>query len=324
MSAALSDLRTRTNIVTDGWGLLLAGLFLTVLVGSVALAQSFASAGVEPAMSGSSSSQQAAAGAGWAIAEVVVAVIGIVVFLLWKRLPAWGKEIVKKGVVIVGSMMIGASLPVSGYGAGAFWAIAGGLVGYYALVRITDEFDVFWHLNNLHCVFIAILLGGTAGAVLPFKFLLVGIILLTVYDHVFANQNDWMFTLGEGMMRAKLPVLFLAIPRLRLSWDDLCADIGGKEDVFDDEIESMVERGDGFGIGMADLMLPAALAASLTVSSGGVSMPVVGMVGGLILAAFRLRYLMVNADEAGAGMPSITAGTVGGYLVMALPWVVLG
>lgn len=322
MSTTHGRLRRLTALEADAWGVLLAALFIGVMVGAVELATWFAGAGVEPAMSGSSSSEQAAAGAGWAIAEVAVAVVGLGVILLWRRLPEWAKDVVKTGAVVVVSMVLG--VQAAAVGASAFWTAAGLLVSYYAIIKATDAYDVYWIWNNFEAVLLAIVLAGAIGSVLPLPFLLVGIVLLSVYDHVFANERDWMFTLGEGMMRAKLPVLVLALPRLRVSWDALCRDIGGDEDVLDEELSEAIEAGNGFGIGMADLMLPAAVAAAVAVSTGGVTMPVFGIAVGVVIAAFRLRWLMVNQTEGGAGMPSITTGVIGGYAITVLPWVVLG
>lgn len=315
MSVETSRFRRLTAVQTDGWGFLLAGLFVVVLVGAVWMATWFASAGVEPAMSGSSGSEQAAAGAGWALAEVGVAVLLLGFVLLWKRLPEWVQDVVKTGVLVVGAMVLGDM--ASQLGMSAFWTVAVGVVGYYAIIKAADAFDVYWLWNNFESIALAIVLGAGIGAVLPLPFLLVGIVGLTIYDHVFANEKDWMFTLGEGMLRAKLPVIVFAFPKLRVSWDAICDEMGGDDDALDDSLTEMLEEGRGFGIGMADLLLPAAFAAAVTLAGGGVTLPVVGVVAGIVVAAFRLRWEMVNIGS-GAGLPAITGGIVGGYAIASL------
>lgn len=316
MSTATSRFRNLTAVHADRWGLLLAALFLTVLAGSVYVATWLSGAGVEPAMGGTSGGEQAAAGAGWAIAEAIFAALLLGVILLYKRLPEWAQDVVKTAVVVVPAMWLGV-LAVQN---GAFWPVALGVVGYYAIVKATDAYDVYWLWQNFEAVALAIVLGGAVGAVLPLPFLAVGIVGLTIYDHVFANENDWMFTLGGGMLRAKLPVVVFAFPRLRVAWDDICDSLAADRDEETDD--GVFEGTSQFGIGTADLLLPAAFASAVAVTGGGVTLPVLGVAAGVGVAALRLRWEMLNVGS-GAGMPAIAGGVLGGYAVALVPAVLL-
>lgn len=303
--------RDYVSIETDYWAVVLAFLFLVVLGGALAVGTWLSGMGVEPAMSGSSTSEQAAAGGGWAIAEVVAAVVLLGVVTLWQRLPEWLQDVVKTGTLVVASMVAGAYLAPEG--ATAFWAVAAMGVGYYGLSKAADAYDVYWILNNIEGVAFAIVAGGAIGAVLPLPFLVVGIVGLTIYDHVFANQNEWMFTIGAGLLKAKLPLVIFAMPSLRVDWDDLCDAMTAEED----RSEEFFPNDSGFGIGTADLLLPAALAVAVVTAVGtpmGGVVPVVGISIGVMVAAFRLRWEMLNIGS-GAGLPAITSGALGGWAV---------
>lgn len=314
---AVSRFRNLTAVETDRWGVLLAALFMAVLAGAVWVATSLASLGVESAMGGSSGGEQAAAGAGWALAEVAVAVFLLGVIMLYNRLPEWAQDTIKTSLLIAVSMWAG----VVAKEAGVLVSGATVLIGYYAITQVADAYDVYWLWNNVEAVVLAIVLGGMIGVILPLPFLIVGLIGLTIYDHVFANEKDWMFTLGGGMLRAKLPVVVFAFPRWRVAWSDIVAAVEPNEEPDDSSVVEDFKSDAGFGIGMADLLFPAAIAAAVTVAGGGVTLPVYGIVAGVIVAAFRLRWEMINVGG-GAGLPAITAGTLGGYAAALIPVVV--
>ena len=72
---------------------------------------------------------------------------------------------------------------------------------------------------------------------------------------------------------------------------------------------------------MADLALPAALAAAVATAGGPAPLLAAGgVVAGIAIACFRLRHRMLTAGS-GAGMPALTAGAIGGWLLVAAPLV---
>lgn len=318
MSTTTARVRQFTAVKADRWGILLAALFMAVLIGSVGLANWMAGMGTEPVMSESSGGEQAAGGAAWALAEVAVAVVAIGLILLYKRLPEWAQKIVKFAVVAPMVMYLGAEAA----SIGMFGATAAFLVGYFAIYKVTDAFDVYWLWNNVESIALATVAAAFVGVVLPLPFLIAGIVGLTIYDHVFADKKNWMFTLGEGMLRAKLPVIVFALPKLRASWDDICDSLSDESELDDEELQRALENSEGFGIGTADLLLPAAFASAVAVSGGGITLPVVGVAAGVLVAAFRLRWEMVNIGS-GAGLPALTTGSIGGYALAMIPVVMV-
>lgn len=309
---AVRNWRQYVSIETDYWAVLLSLLFLVVIGGALALIPWASGLAAEPAMSGSSTSEQAAAGGGWAIAEVGFAVLLLGVIALWNRLPGWVRDIIQDNVTIVLWMFIGAMA----YIADIFWPIMLAGVGLLTVAKTAVEFDVYWLFNNVVALGVAMLGAVILGVFFPLPFLIVGLIGLTVYDHVFANQNDWMFAIGEGLLRAKLPVIVFAFPRLRVDWDELCEAMVEPED----RTEEFFPHDNGFGIGTADLMLPAAVAVGVVSTIGaplGGLLPVLGVTIGVIVAAFRLRWEMLNIGS-GAGLPAITSGALGGWAVGAV------
>lgn len=299
------------SIETDYWAMLLALLFLSVIAGSLALVPWVNSMGVEQAMGGSSAAEQAAAGGGWAIAEAIAAVIILGAIAAWRLLPEWAREIVKDNLTIGLWMLNGAGA----YVADVFLPVMAAAIGLLTIAKTAVRFEVYWLLHNVFAVGVAILGAVLLGVTFPLPFLVIGLVGLTVYDHVFANQQDWMMKIGEGLLCAKLPVVVFAFPKLRVDWDDLCDAIADEEE--EKEQSEFFPDKKGFGIGTADLLLPAALAVAVVKTIGtpvGGVIPAVGLTIGVIIAAFRLRWELINTGS-GAGLPAITSGAFGGWAV---------
>jgi len=307
-----------SGLMFDRTALLLAVLLVGVTIGSVALVPYFqapAETGGEPKVSqadelqGKSTAEKAAAGGGWAIAEAVFAGAVLVLALLWRRLPEWVQELVKDTIAYSAFMLIGGIWAIQGhFNLGAALAI-GGFVGY----SIIDEIGLWWVINNVLALGIAVLAGATAGIKLGIPFVLLGLVGLSLYDHYFANKQTWMFTLGGVMLTLRLPVLIVWPRDWTFDWDTLAEEMGEVDGEADDMLAG--------GIGMADLLLPAMFAAAIAAYPGeaatvaGWPVGLVGVIGGLTVAAFRLRWEMEHHGS-GAGLPAITAGAVGGWVVM--------
>lgn len=289
--------RRYTALRFDHRAAVFVGLFALVIGGALTVRPMLVATGAaESAVGGSTTGQQAGIGVAWAVAEAVFAGLLLASLLLWRRLPAWIKAIARDALTIIVWMTVGA------------WALANRqfhlvlpvVLGLFVLAKAADEFDVWWFVNNVLAIGIAIYAAAGVGVILGPVIIGVGLVGLAVYDHAFANQRDWMFDLAAWTIRRKLPMLVVIPSRWREPWDELAEDA---------EVE---EREDIFGIGMADLLLPAAFAVALA-HTGRVG-PLYGAVAGTFVACFRLSWELDNGGS-GAGLPALTAGALAGAVI---------
>lgn len=301
---------TSNRFLFDREGGVLAVLFLIVQLASVKLAEAILASGSQPTRPGGVSSD-AAAGAIWAGAEVALAVVMLGVILLYKRAPEWLQKLIKWNALVGIVGWLGADAARSGAFPGGFLVVMGVLTVWLA----ADEFNVFWMLNNLLAVLLAIMVGAMLGFLFGITGLLIALGALTVYDHVFANKNTWMFDMAEMMLKLRLPVIFFRPASLRFDWNQVF------DDDDDDGGEGEVDEPNRnqWGIGTADLALPAGFVAAVALAPTGeflaTGYTVAGFVVlGVVVACFRLRWEMMNQGS-GAGLPALSSGAFGGWLV---------
>lgn len=305
-----------SGLTVDGTALVLAVLLVGVTIGSVALVPLLQSPNPETGQASvqqhqeleqESAAKQAAAGGGWAIAEAIFAGFILVLALLWQRLPEWLQDLIKDTVAYGGFLYLGGYFAIRGQFELAATSGLGGFVGY----TVIDEAGLWWIVNNILALGVAVIVGAFAGIKFGIPFILLGLVGLSVYDHYFANQQSWMFTIGGALLKLRLPVLIVWPRGWRFDWDTLAEQMASDADA-----EDLLAG----GVGMADLLLPAMFAAAVMAYPAGASVagwPVelVGVLAGLTLAAFRLRWEMEHHGS-GAGLPAITAGAVGGWAVL--------
>ncbi len=304
MSSLVSAEGYRANRRTAG----LVALFAVVIGGALLLRPEFVSSGVEPAYTGTSSSEQAATGAVWVIAEVILAGGILVGLLCWRRLPEWLQESISPALRFAAVAFIGAYA----LSAGQLWLGIGTGFTFIFMSLVTDKFGVWWAINDLLAIGIAIFVAAAVGITLGPVILAVGLVGLTVYDYIFADRADWMFNLAAWTIRRRIPTLFIVPTTARLQWDDLEDALSGESD--GDDPDELI----GWAIGMGDLLLPAAFAVSL-VDAGG--LVVHGAVAGTFIACARVSWKMEQG--AGAGLPPLVSGALGGWGVAALVGVML-
>jgi presenilin-like A22 family membrane protease len=289
-----------------GWrGYALVALFAVVIGGALLVRPMWISNGVEPAFSGATTGEQAAVGSAWAIAEAIFAAVLIAIILAYRWLPEWVQDIVNTVATVILWMILGAVA----LEAGQFWDYAFAGIGLIALLKTTEQFDVWWILNNMLALGIAIGMAAWIGVVLSPWILAIGLIGLSVYDYVFADRENWMFTLGGSFVRWRMPVLFVAPTTLRVDWDELADGMAG-------ELDDKAAPELGFGIGTADLMIPAAFVVSLVNAGPSIieAITVFAVITGILVACFRVSWKMVNKGG-GAGLPPLTSGAIGGWAI---------
>lgn len=297
----LGALRAR-SITLDSHAVLMALLFLAVQLGAVALAVYLDGLGANPKPPGGV--EGASAGAAWVSVEVAFAVVLLAVAIAYKRAPEWLQTVLKWNAIVAGLLWLGSIYGTSGI---PFILVA------VTLWIVTDEFDVYWIINDLLGIFFAIYLGAGIALIFGVEALLVALVGFTIYDHYFANKRTWMFSMAELLLKIRLPVIVFVPEGWRLDWDEMIERLAeDEEDGAEDELLS-------WGIGMADLMFPAGVAAALAIAPtgglfGGGDLIVLGVIVGTVIACFRLRYEMINKGS-GAGLPALAAGVFGGWLI---------
>jgi len=280
----------------------LVALFTVVIGAALALRPTSVASGASPALTESSARTQVAGGVIWAIAEAIFAAFLLGMLFLYRRLPEWLQDAVSTALSVAVLLTIGAySVWTSQFG-----FILSALVGIILVGKALDEHDLWWVANDVLAIAIAAAVGVLAGTILPPVLIAAGLVGLTVYDYAFADRTEMMFVLAR-----RLPALFVVPASMRLDWETLADAIS--DDVDEDPDELM-----RFGIGMADLALPAAFAVSLAQTDAVV--PLIGAMAGLTVACGRVSYKLSNGG--GAGLPPIVSGTLGGWALALVPGVV--
>lgn len=258
-------------------------------------------------------SEQAAAGGGLAIAEVVVAVVILALVLLYRRLPTFLKElsttVAKIGLLLgVGGYL---AADAGGFNAVFLWVVAIILFSYIGYT-VVDHVGLWWVVNNVLAIGLAIIAGAALGYVVGVWFLAVFLVGMSVYDHYFANKKRYMFQLAGPLLRARLPVIVIYPKTWRFGWDafiDAVAEIAEGED---DDAEEVIVG----GLGTADCLLPAAFVAALVAYASGPSigwlpLTAAGVILAMVVCGFYLRDSM-DRKGSGAGLPPITAAALVG------------
>lgn len=302
------------HLTVDRQSLALAALFLVVIVPTAWLAYIVGQTGTgigPPEAFGSGAAGEATAGAAWALLEIGFAVAILVAAFVYRRLPEWVQSLLITNAVAALAMYAGAR----GQATGTFAYYVGGFVALFTTYKVLDHFNVYWIANNVYAVILAIVGGLTIGLIFGVPGMVLAIVALTVYDHIFANKQSWMFTIGTTALKARLPVLVVKPEGWRMAWEDLIDML----DITDDE-DRQRDSDDVWGIGTADLMIPAGFVAAVASTPSGVlaafGTAAVGIViAGVVVACFRLRHEMQSRGS-GAGLPALSAGALIPYAAL--------
>lgn len=307
----------RQYLAVDGHGLAIATLLAGVALAAALLAPELVGSGVEQAgeIGERSAGEQAAAGGLFSVYVVLVAALAVGLILLAKRLPVWVREMIADGAYYTLLILLGgiAAVGVPHY----FIYVLAGYFALYVALETIENVGLWWVMNNVLVVALAVVLAAFLGVVLGPYFVLVALLGLTVYDHWFANKRAYMFELASVQVRRKVPVLFVWPARWRFAWEDLAMDK-------DADRSGII----AWGLGLGDLLLAGMFVAALAVhwsgpAVGGLPLAAWGALVGLAVAGLRLRFEMTTAGS-GAGMPAIAAGAIGGFVVFAAIGVIVG
>lgn len=254
---------------------------------------------VESVATSTTTTEQAAGGAGLSILTVIEASVLLGILAIYRKTPEWLRPVLKRTIATAFWIAVGLAAALAvGLNAGFTLAV----LGYFG-IQLADALGVYWLLNDCFAVVLAVAFGASAGIIAGPVVLGVALVGLSVYDHVFANRRDWMFTLARGTVRWKVPSLVVVPTTWRLPWADLAA-------FTTDEDDSPI----GFAVGMADLALPAAFVTALFAHDTWFT--AWGASAGVMLACLHLSWVIGHTDG-GAGLPPLTAGALGGWAIAA-------
>lgn len=318
--------KTLTNhLAIDRHGVTIAGLLVTVAACASLLARWLVApsgGGADPSegVAGAQASEQAALGGGYVFVVVASAVVVIAGIWLMGGLPTWLREILGDTGRYVLFALLGAASAVTfgGLTAPFLWFTIG-WAGLFVALAVIDHVGLWWCLNNVLVVGLAVTMAAFVGVAFGAVFLAVALWGLTLYDEIAANRRSAMFTMADAFVRRKLPVVFVWPRTWRFEWDMLT-------DLDDADVERD-DRPIRWGLGNGDLFLPAGLIAAVVAHEigpvvSGVPILAVGMMGGLAVAGLRLGWELEHVGS-GAGLPAISAGLVGGGVVALVVGVVV-
>lgn len=310
MSYAFKQLRQQFEF--DQRGLELATLFTVVVVATVALAlkfQSFNSVVKPPDTFGEGASGEATAAATWAIAEVVFAGVLLLAVYTTRRLPDWLQTTARRSAAFALLLYLGATA-----GSTTAWLIiTGTVIGVYVFYRIVDHYGAWWVPNNLLSVFGAVVGGLGLGMLFGAVGLAIASAVLLAYDHYFANKKDWMFHLAAPIIKYRLPALFIRPSTWRFDWSGLLSET--------EDTDEKSEQGPvTWGVGTADMALPAGFVAAVAIETNGIvstfgNVVLVLFIVTVAIACFRLSWRMRHKGS-GAGLPPLAAAVVVPYALL--------
>ena len=340
--------RTRATIAA----LAIAGIFLLVQLGALALVEPFKAAGLQA----TEDPQNAGNSVVYIVALLVMTGVMLLAFKYELDVVIRGFIVLTGGYIgfIVLSAIVPPSIvPVAGASALA-WAAAGAIV---VGLLVHPE----WYVIDAA----GIVMGAGAAGLFGISFgilpALVLLSVLAVYDAISVYGTEHMLTLAEGVMDLRVPVV-LVVP-LSLSYSFLDAgtpasvesdgpesddesESGDKSGLDDEETDDASEVGEptaeesageddpdpldreALFIGLGDAVIPTVLVASAAffapatvpaLDVPGIALPLTAaaaMVGTFLGLAVLLR--MVLKGRAHAGLPLLNGGAIGGYLLGAV------
>ncbi|MEF8882499.1 MAG: presenilin family intramembrane aspartyl protease PSH [Halapricum sp.] len=329
--------RTRATVAALG----IAGIFLLVQLGALALVEPFKQAGLQATENPQNTTNSFV----YVLALLVMTGFMLLAFKYDLDAVIRGIVVLTGGYIgfIVLSAIIPASLvPVAGASVLAWGAAAAIVLG----LLVHPEWYVIDAAGIVMGAGAAGLFGISFG-VLPALVLLVA---LAVYDAISVYGTEHMLTLAEGVMDLRVPVVLVVPLTLSYSFlndgtpdtvseedgnedeneNDLQDDINSDDDsseTSEDEHPDPMER-EALFIGLGDAVIPTVLIASAAffapdsvpvVDLPGLAIPLTAataMVGTFLGLIVLIR--MVLKGRAHAGLPLLNGGAIGGYLLGAL------
>lgn len=297
MSVELPDRLGRYRVEAPGARtLVLVGLTVAVQLAALSLVGSGQSGvAAPPATAPAADDPTTAAHLLGVLLFEVVAILGLAAALRYA--PAWVTRGLGAGVVASAVFVLGTGVESTGLAYGLLAAFLVGPVVYSGL----REYDLYWPLFDVAALALATYAAVGVGQLMRPGVLVVFLVAIILWDRI-AVGSGIMGSLAGSVLSWGLPLVVLVPTRLRLDHDALVDAVTA-----DGATPELL-----VGIGLGDLVLPAALAVSV-MSFGGPVVAAAGVVVGTCLAIVGMTTLHV--DGLRPAMPWLGSGAIGGFAV---------
>ncbi|HKL97350.1 MAG TPA: presenilin family intramembrane aspartyl protease PSH [Methanocorpusculum sp.] len=171
-----------------------------------------------------------------------------------------------------------------------------------------------WYVINAAGIIVASGCAAIFGVSLSLIPVLILLVLLMIYDYIAVKRSKHMLTLADGVLRQKMPIMFLVPKTKGYSYRKSGFSIRDEKG----------ERG-AYMIGMGDMIMPAILVVSAQVFAGGVGvlsvfglyLPAFGaLIGGII--GLLILMVPVNTGKPQPGLPLINGCAILGFFIFCL------
>lgn len=286
------------NLTVDRLTALLVGLVVFMNAAAIVLIPHLQAA-MPTASSQSSSLSIGPSLAGIVIVESLL-IVGL--FRLWRRVPAWLRWAIRRGVLV---LLLATLLGVA-YAAGELVQVLLQLSGLGLFIvswKLLERLQLEWLLFNAAAVALGVVITASASlAIAPVVVLLV-LLLIMAWDHFAVNLSDIMGDLVTWSTGAGIPNYVILPKRLRVDTDALGEFITGERDEKPDSVAGV--------IGIGDFVFPALLSVSAWVA--GVEAAALAAILGTTVAIVVLRDSLARADEGLPALPWLNTGAMVGF-----------
>ncbi|MDO5844777.1 MAG: presenilin family intramembrane aspartyl protease PSH [Methanocorpusculum sp.] len=187
--------------------------------------------------------------------------------------------------------------------------IVSGLISLAAILLLW--FHPEWYVINFIGIIVCAGCASIFGVSLSVIPVIVLLVFLMIYDYISVRKSKHMLTLADGVLRQKMPIMFIVPKDRGYSFKKSGLNLEAKKD----------DRG-AFMIGMGDMIMPSILVVSAQVYAGGsnvisvlgVSLPALGAFFGGILG-LCLLMIPLSTGKPQPGLPWINGFAIAGFLI---------
>ncbi len=134
------------------------------------------------------------------------------------------------------------------------------------------------------------------------------LLLLIVYDYISVHKTKHMLTLADGVMKQKMPIMFLVPKKRQFSY---------ARDSF--SVQAKKEERSAYMLGLGDVIFPGILTVSAQVYAGGLTifnltLPAFGALFGSVLGLVLLAIPM-RSGKPQPGLPLINSCAIAGFIL---------
>lgn len=166
-----------------------------------------------------------------------------------------------------------------------------------------------WYLIDIIGIIISAGCAVIFGISLSPVLVVILLLLLIVYDYISVNHTKHMLTLADGVMKQKMPIMFLVPKHRGYSYRKSGLSVTGAK-----------EERTAYMIGMGDMIMPGILVVSAQVfitapEIFGLTVPAFGALLGSLIGVILLALPLKKSGKAQAGLPFINGCAILGFFI---------